>query len=108
VSNGNCVVCHAPEKFTDLKKHVLSQGGKALPTPSLRNMNKRKVDVAKALRAKLAAAKQPGAPKDYQSIKLDKDDLVHLEAFLKLLDDVEDKNFRGLILQAKVLDTSQN
>jgi len=108
VSNGNCVVCHAPEKFTDLKKHVLSQGDKALPTPSLRNMNKRKVDVAKALRAKLAAAEQPGAPKDYQSIKLDKDDLVHLEAFLKLLDDVEDKNFRGLILQAKVLDTSQN
>ncbi len=108
VSNGNCVVCHAPEKFTDLKEHVLSEGGKELPTPSLRNMNKRKVDVAKALRAKLAASEQPGAPKDYQSIKLDKDDLVHLEAFLKLLDDVEDKNFRGLILQAKVLDTSQN
>ena len=108
VSNGNCVVCHAPEKFTDLKKHVLSQGGKALPTPSLRNMNKRKVDVAKALRAKLTASGKPGAPKDYQSIKLDKADLTHLEAFLKLLDDVEDKNFRDLILQAKVLDTSQN
>jgi len=108
VSNGNCVVCHAPEKFTDLKKHVLSEGAKALPTPSLRNMNKRKVDVAKALRAKLAAAEKPGAPKDYQLMKLDKADLVHLEAFLKLLDDVEDKNFRGLILQAKVLDTSQN
>ena len=71
-------------------------------------INQRPVDVAEALRAKLAVAKQPGAPKDYQSIKLDKDDLVHLEAFLKLLDDVEDKNFRGLILQAKVLDTSQN
>ncbi len=108
VSNGNCVACHAPEKFTDLKNHLLREGAKALPTPSLRNMNKRKVDVAEALRAKLAVAKQPGAPKDYQSIKLDKDDLVHLEAFLKLLDDVEDKNFRGLILQAKVLDTSQN
>ncbi len=108
VSNGNCVVCHAPEKFTDLKKHVLSEGGKALPTPSLRNMNKRKVDIAKALKGKLAAAEKPGAPKDYQSIKLDKADLTHLEAFLKLLDDVEDKNFRDLIIQAKVLDTSQN
>jgi len=108
VSNGNCVVCHAPEKFTDLKKHVLSEGAKALPTPSLRNMNKRKVDVAKALRSKLAAADKPGAPKDYQLMKLDKADLVHLEAFLKLLDDVEDKKFRELILQAKVLDTSQN
>ena len=108
VSNGNCVVCHAPEKFTDLKKHVLSEGAKALPTPSLRNMNKHKVDVAKALKGKLATAETPGAPKDYQSIKLDKDDLTHLEAFLKLLDDVEDKNFRELIIKAKVLDTSQN
>jgi len=108
VSNGNCVACHAPEKFTDLKNHVLSEDGKALPTPSLRNMNKRKVDVAKALRSKLAAAEKPGAPKDYQSIKLDKADLVHLEAFLKLLDDVEDKSFRELIIKAKVLDTSQN
>ena len=108
VSNGNCVVCHAPEKFTDLKEHILSKGGKAMPTPSLRNMNKRLVDVAKALRAKLAAVEEPGASKDYQLMKLDKADLNHLEAFLKLLNDVEDKNFRDLIIQAKVLDTSQN
>ena len=108
VSNGNCVVCHAPEKFTDLKEHILSKGAKARPTPSLRNMNKRKVDVAKVLLAKLAAAEKPGAPKDYKLMKLDKADLTHLEAFLKLLDDVEDKKFRDLILQAKVLDTSQN
>ena len=108
VSNGNCVVCHAPEKFTDLKEHVLSQGGKALPTPSLRNMNKRNVNIAKVLRAKLAAAKEPGASKDYQLMKLNKADLTHLEAFLKQLNDVGDKNFRELIIQAKVLDTSQN
>ena len=108
VSNGNCVVCHAPEKFTDLKEHVLSQGGKALPTPSLRNMNKRNVNIAKVLRAKLAAAKEPGASKDYQLMKLNKADLTHLEAFLKQLNDVDDKNFRELIINAKVLDTSQN
>jgi len=108
VSNGNCVVCHAPEKFTDLKEHVLIQGGKALPTPSLRNMNKRNVNIAKVLRAKLAAAQEPGASKDYQLMKLNKADLTHLEAFLKQLNDVDDKNFRELIIQAKVLDTSQN
>jgi hypothetical protein len=108
VSNGNCVACHVPEKFTDLKNHALSEGGKAMPTPSLRNMNKRKVDVAKALQTKLVAAQKSGAPKNYQSIKLDKADLSNLEAFLKLLDDVDDKNFRDLIIQAKVLDTSQN
>ena len=108
VSNGNCVVCHAPEKFTDLKEHVLSQGGKALPTPSLRNMNKRNVNIAKVLRAKLATAREPGASKDYQLMKLNKADLTHLEAFLKRLNDVDDKNFRELIINAKVLDTSQN
>jgi hypothetical protein len=108
VSNGNCVACHAPEKFTDLKEHVLSQGGKALPTPSLRNMNKRNVNIAKVLRAKLAAAQEPGASKDYQLMKLNKADLTHLEAFLKQLNDVDDKNFRELIIKAKVLDTSQN
>jgi hypothetical protein len=108
VSNGNCVVCHAPEKFTDLKEHVLSEGAKALPTPSLRNMNKRNVDITKVLRAKLVAAREPGASKDYQLMKLNKADLTHLEAFLKQLNDVDDKNFRELIIKAKVLDTSQN
>ena len=108
VSNGNCVACHAPEKFTDLKAHVLSEGAKALPTPSLRNMNNRNVHILKALRAKLAAAKEPGASKDYQLIKLNKSDLTHLEAFLKQLNDVDDINFRELILKAKVLDPSGN
>ena len=108
VSNGNCVACHAPEKFTDLKEHVLSPGGKALPTPSLRNMNKRNVNIAKVLRAKLIAAREPGASKEYQLIKLNKSDLTHLEAFLKQLNDVDDINFRELILKAKVLDPSGN
>jgi hypothetical protein len=108
VSNGNCVVCHAPEKFTDLKNLALSEGGKALPTPSLRNMSKRKVDISKALRAKLLVSEKPGASKDYQLIKLNKADLKNLEAFLKQLNDVDDKIFRELIIQAKVLDTSQN
>ena len=108
VSNGNCVACHAPEKFTDLKAHVLSEGAKALPTPSLRNMNNRNVHIPKVLRAKLAAAKEPGASKDYQLIKLNKSDLTHLEAFLKQLNDVDDINFRELILKAKVLDPSGN
>jgi len=108
VSNGNCVACHAPEKFTDIKEHVLSEGAKALPTPSLRNMNKRNVDITKVLRAKLVAAQEPGASKDYQLMKLNKADLTHLEAFLKQLNDVDDKNFRELIIKSKVLDTSQD
>jgi len=108
VSNGNCIACHAPEKFTDLKKHVVNQNGKALPTPSLRNLAKDKVNIAKMLQSKLAAAKKPDASKEYKLINLNKTDLTHLEAFLNQLNDVDDKNFRELILKAKILDTSQD
>ena len=108
VSNGNCVTCHAPEKFTDLKLHTLKADSTPRPTPSLRNMVKRKVNIAKALQAKLFAAKDADAPKDYKNIKLNKNDLKHLEAFLKQLNDVDDKTFRELILKAKILETSQD
>jgi hypothetical protein len=106
VSNGNCIACHAPEKFTDLKKHVVSQSDKALPTPSLRNMRKRNVDIAKVLQAKPNIAKAADASKEYKLIKLNETDLKQLEAFLNQLNDVDDKQFRDLILKAKILDTS--
>ena len=108
VSNGNCIVCHAPEKFSDLKKHVVSHGGKALPTPSLRNMRKRNVNILKALQAKLNMAKEADVSKEYKQINLNKTDLTHLKAFLNQLNDVDDKNFRELILKAEILDTSQD
>ena len=105
VSNGNCIACHAPEKFSDLKKHVVSQGGKALPTPSLRNMRKRNVDILKALQAKLNMTKEAEVSKEYKQINLNKTDLTHLKAFLNQLNDVDDKAFRELILNAKILNT---
>ena len=105
VSNGNCVTCHAPDKFTDFKLHKLNADSPPRPTPSLRNLAKRKIDLAKALQAKLADAKSPNAPKAYRNIHLNKIDLTHLESFLKQLDDVDDKAFRELILNAKILNT---
>ena len=105
VSNGNCITCHAPEKFTDFKLHKLNVDSLPQPTPSLRNLAKRKVDLAKALRPKLADAKGPNAPMAYRNIHLNKIDLTHLEAFLKQLNDVDDKTFRELILNAKILNT---
>ena len=104
VSNGNCVTCHAPDKFTDLKLQA-QRRQPPRPTPSLRNLAKRKVDLAKALQAKLAAAKSSNAPKAYRNIHLNKMDLTHLESFLKQLNDVDDKAFRELILNAKILNT---
>ena len=58
------------------------------------------------LQSKLAAAKKPDASKDYKLMKLNKTDLTHLEAFLKQMNDVDDKTFRELILKSNVLDTS--
>jgi hypothetical protein len=37
---------------------------------------------------------------------LNQKDLAHLEAFLKQLNDVSDKDFRSYILNIKILDTS--
>ncbi len=42
---GNCIACHAPPDFTDLKEHVSSQSDSKNPTPSLRNLAKRKVNI---------------------------------------------------------------
>ena len=62
---------------------------------------------------KIAASrlKRSGAGKEidsaYAKMKLDKQDAKHLVAFLKLLNDVSsDTQFRKLILNAKLLDTS--
>ena len=106
LSNGNCVACHAPEKFTDLKKHIVTRRGEPSPTPSLRNMDLRKVDLRKVLQAKLVANKAKGVDSEYSKMYLNRKDLTHLEAFLKLLNDVNDKDFRNYILNTKILDTS--
>jgi hypothetical protein len=112
-SVGNCAACHAPVDFTDGKPHVVSKGGTARPTPSLRNLAKRRVDLRKTLLQKLEASRQKQSGKAdeisdvYSAMKLSERDIPGLVAFLKLLEDVPDDRFRKLILGAKVLDTSE-
>ena len=109
---GNCIACHAPPDFTDLKEHVSSQGSSQKPTPSLRNIVKRKVNVRQVIMAKMAASETKRASKAetideaYGKMRLNKGDLHQLMAFLNLLNDVPEKDFRNLILNAKILDTS--
>ena len=111
---GNCIACHAPPDFTDLKEHGSSQSDSEKPTPSLRNLAKRKVNVRQAIMAKMAASETKRAPKAekidaaYGKMRLSKGDLHQLMAFLNLLNDVPDKEFRNLILNAKILDTSED
>ena len=111
---GNCIACHAPPDFTDLKEHVSSQGGSLQPTPSLRNLTKRKVKIRQVIMAKMAASETKRAGKAekideaYGKMRLNKGDLHQLMAFLNLLNDVPEKDFRNLILNAKILDTSED
>ncbi|MBP90525.1 MAG: hypothetical protein CMJ64_28090 [Planctomycetaceae bacterium] len=110
---GNCAACHTPADFTDGKSHVVSKGGIAKPTPSLRNLAKRRVDLRKTLLQKLEASRQKrsggadGISDVYSAMKLSEGDIPGLVAFLKLLEDVPDDRFRKLILEATVLDTSE-
>jgi arylsulfatase A len=112
-SVGNCTACHTPALFTDGKSHVVSKGGTARPTPSLRNLGKRRVNLQKALLQKIQAAREKQSGKAdtisklYSAMRLDKEDIPGLIAFLKLLEDMPDDRFRKLILEAKVLDTSE-
>ena len=68
-------------------------------------MRKRNVDILKALQAKLNMTKEAEVSKEYKQINLNKTDLTHLKAFLNQLNDVDDKAFRELILNAKILNT---
>jgi hypothetical protein len=111
---GNCAACHTPAEFTDFAKHRVTVGGMAEPTPSLRNLNSRQVDLRGVLIAKIAAAKQKQArPADgideaYTKMTINEDDVPGLMKFLQSLNDVSDPEFRELILQATILDTSED
>ena len=109
----NCVTCHAPPEFTDGKGHVVAHGQEPRLTPSLRNLAARKLDLEKLLVDKLAAIrqKQSGKADDiddaYSLVACTQADVPNLVAFLRTLDDVPDEDFRNIILQSIVLDTSQ-
>lgn len=109
---GNCGACHVPSEFTDMRKHVVTKGGSPTETPSLRNLKERGVDVAQVLEAKIEAAKLKRSGKAdeiddlYAEIDITEEDIPGLVAFLNLLNDGPDSEFRGLILKSKVLDTS--
>ena len=111
---GNCASCHALAEFTDLKTHVVSKGGSPKPTPSLRNLKKIKVDLRKAIIVKIAASGQKRSGKaqeiddQYAKMHIGKKDVAGLVAFLNLLNDVSDSEFRSLILKVKLLDTSKD
>ena len=111
-SVGNCAACHTPADFTDGKSHVVSKSGTPQLTPSLRNPTKHTVDLRKALLAKITASQRKRSSEDsaidaaYSTMNINEKDIPHLVAFLQLLNDVPENDFRKLILNATVLDTT--
>ena len=83
-----------------------------MPTPSLRNLDLSSAELEKVILAKIAASRLKRAGKAdeiddaYSAIRLSKEDVPGLVAYLGLLKDVPDANFRDLILEATVLDTT--
>ena len=129
VSVGNCSACHTLPGFSDDRLHIVTRGGQARRTPSLRKTSQRKtsqrktsqrntgqrsVDLQKALKMKLEAShlKKSGEADrisdEYSAMQLSAQDVSNLIAFLKLLDDVSDERFRELILKASVIDMSSD
>ncbi len=111
----NCVSCHAPNKFTDWQSHVVAPGSSAVATPALRNLAQKKgLDLEKVIRQKIAMskAKQSGKAPEiddaYARMNITEADIPNLVAFLNSLNDVSDAEFRNLIVNAKVMNTSQS
>lgn len=109
---GNCAACHTLSEFTDEKKHVVAAGGSPVMTASLRNLAQTKVDVRGVILKKIAASRQKRSGEAdeiddaYGVMNISEDDVAGLVAFLDLLNDVPDEDFRDLILDVTLLDTS--
>lgn len=109
---GNCAACHVPSDFESEKTFVTSKRGTAMAAPSLRNLAKRDIDVAAVLKAKIAASKlkQSGKADDiddaYGPMNITERAIPSLVSFLKLLNDGKEEDFRALILNAEIMDTS--
>ncbi|MCP4193862.1 MAG: prolyl oligopeptidase family serine peptidase [Planctomycetaceae bacterium] len=111
-SVGNCQTCHSMPDFTDLKQHHTNLEKTPQLTPSLRNLGKTKEELRAIIRRKVKAGPEsteldPGDDAlEYAKMRIDDQDIEQLTAFLCLLDDVTDKQFRQLILKSSVLETS--
>jgi hypothetical protein len=109
---GNCAACHTLAEFSDKKGHVVYAGGSPVKTRSLRNLRQTKVDVGRVIREKIAESekKRSGDADEiddaYAVMNITEEDVSGLVAFLDLLNDVPDEDFRKLILDVKLLDTS--
>jgi hypothetical protein len=108
---GNCVVCHTPPNFTSDKKFVVDESGVAKAVPSLRNLKMSDSELRAIVEKKVAMGKKAQEGKvnvdeAYKLISLDEQQVNDIVTFLKGLREVPKDDFRDLITNATILDTS--
>jgi len=100
---GSCVVCHTPAKFG---------GTDAKPAPSLRNLKKSNEELKKIIQQKVALAEKAKAgdtkiDEAYKLLILSDKDVDNMVAFLQTLNELPHDEFRQIIVDATILDTSK-
>ncbi len=102
IAVGNCIGCHTPPQF---------QGTDAQPAPSLRDLKKSDEELKKIIQQKIAMGEKARAgdtkiDEAYKLVALSEEDVNNLVAFLQGLNQVEHDEFRQIIVDATILDTS--
>jgi hypothetical protein len=110
-SSGACVVCHTPTTFKSDKKFVVDESGEAKAVPSLRDLKKSDSELEKIVRGKMAMAEKAKAggtkiDEAYQSMDLKDNDVKQLVSFIQSLNSVSKEEFRQIIVDAEILDTT--
>jgi hypothetical protein len=99
---GNCVVCHTPSTFG---------GTDAKPAPPLRNLKKSNEELKKIVLQKVAMAEKARGgdtkiDEAYKLVRLSEQDVDNMVAFLQSLNELPHDEFRQIVVDATILDTS--
>ncbi|MEM7315439.1 MAG: hypothetical protein AAF497_20040, partial [Planctomycetota bacterium] len=109
----NCVSCHALPDFSDSREHVTNADAPGTKTVALRNLRRTDSQIRETIQSKidLGIKKKAtaGLSVDPACGRMDigSADIPSLIAFLKTLHDVDDDQFRKLILSAQVVDVTK-
>jgi cytochrome c peroxidase len=113
---GNCAACHAVPDFTDHQKHNIGTAKEPLPTPSLRDIAKKKSyfrdGSAKTLEEAIARHvengriarddKRAGVEIEVGQIALTEDEVRQVAEFVRALESVDRTQFRDYLVDVVV------
>ena len=116
---GNCVACHVPPTFTAASARIVDNSKQPRKTPSLRNLEASAPylhdgsakSIENVLERKIKMAEQArkddaGLDPEYANMDITQDDIPALVEFLGTMNDAGQDRFREIVMDAKILDTS--